>query len=68
VLAESEAQLAAGQIVPGEEVMCALDECIARLESRYTTGSRRLAAQQDKQGFNANEGGCTQNTQMIRHG
>jgi hypothetical protein len=43
-LAESEAQLAAGQIVDGEEVMRELDECIARLEVKHTAGPRRRAA------------------------
>jgi hypothetical protein len=32
-LAKSEAQLAAGEIVSGEEVMRELDECIVRLEA-----------------------------------
>jgi hypothetical protein len=34
-LAESEAQLAIGQIVPGDEIMQELDEAIARLEARH---------------------------------
>ena len=42
-LAESEAQLAAGQIVSGEEVMRELDECIARLEAKRTAAAHRRA-------------------------
>jgi len=34
-LRRSEAQLAAGQIVPGEEIMRELRESIARLESKH---------------------------------
>jgi hypothetical protein len=34
LLAESEAELAAGQLVSGEEVMRELDECIDRLEAK----------------------------------
>ena len=40
-LAESRAELAAGLTVPGEEVMRALYESIARLEARQTDGSAR---------------------------
>jgi hypothetical protein len=43
-LAESEAQLAAGQIVSGEEVMRELDESIARLEAKHAAEPRRRAA------------------------
>jgi hypothetical protein len=43
-LAESEAELANGQTVPGEEVMRELDECIARLEGRKAATSRRRPA------------------------
>jgi len=43
-LAESEAQLAAGQIVSGEEVMRELDECSARLEAKRTAGPHPKAA------------------------
>ena len=39
-LAESEAQLAAGQIVPGEEVL----ESIDRLEAKHPDKSRRRTA------------------------
>jgi len=43
-LARSDAQIAAGQIVPGDEVMRELDECIARMEARRSGGiSRRTA-------------------------
>ena len=44
-LAESEAQLAAGQIVSGEEVLRELDECIARLEAKRAARPRRRTAQ-----------------------
>jgi len=43
-LAESEAQLAAGQIVDGEDVMRELDECIAELEAKRSTKRHRRAA------------------------
>lgn len=36
-LARSEAQLATGQIVPGEDVMAELHEAIARLEAKTST-------------------------------
>ena len=42
-LAESEAQLAAGQIVNGDEVMRELDDCIARLEAKQAKQLRRKA-------------------------
>jgi hypothetical protein len=40
-LARSETQLAAGQIVSGEEIMRELDESIARLEAGRTDGPKR---------------------------
>jgi hypothetical protein len=43
-LAESEAQLAAGQIVDGEEVMRELDACITRLEAKQASRPQRKAA------------------------
>lgn len=43
-LAESEADLAAGRIVPGEEVMRELRESLARLEARAAGASQRKAA------------------------
>jgi len=43
-LTESEAQLAAGQIVDGEEVMRELDACIAELEAKPTAKPQRRAA------------------------
>jgi hypothetical protein len=43
-LAESEAQLAAGQTVPGAEVMRGLREGIARLEDKRAAASGRKAA------------------------
>jgi hypothetical protein len=42
-LVESEAQLAAGQIVDGDEVMRELDKCIAQLEAKQATGRHRKA-------------------------
>jgi hypothetical protein len=42
-LAESEAQLAAGQIVDGEDVMRELHECVAELEAKRTARPRRRA-------------------------
>jgi len=44
-LAESEAELAAGLTVPGDEVMRELYESIARLEARKTDGKARRVAQ-----------------------
>jgi predicted transcriptional regulator len=43
-LAESEAQLAAGQIVPGEEVMRELLENIERLKAKHADKLRRRTA------------------------
>jgi hypothetical protein len=43
-LAESEAQLAAGQIVPGAEVTRGLREGIARLEDKQAASGRKAAA------------------------
>ena len=43
-LAESDAQLAAGQIVDGEDVMRELDECITPLEAKRTAKLHRRAA------------------------
>ena len=43
-LAESEAQLAAGQIVDGADVMRELEERIARLEAKPTARLHRRAA------------------------
>jgi hypothetical protein len=43
-LAKSEAQLAAGEIVSGEEVMRELDECIVRLEAKQGAESNCRAA------------------------
>jgi len=40
-LARSEAQLAAGQIVSGEEIMRELDESSARLEARQAGARKR---------------------------
>lgn len=40
-IAESEAELAAGLTVPGDEVMRELYESIARLEARRTDGKHR---------------------------
>jgi hypothetical protein len=42
-LAKSEAQLAAGEIVDGAEVMHELDECIAELEARQADKPHRTA-------------------------
>jgi ribosomal protein L29 len=42
-LARSEAQLAAGQLVPGEEIMRELRESIARLEAKQAVKSERGA-------------------------
>ncbi len=42
-LAVSEAQLAARQIVDGDEVMRELDACIADLEAKQATGLHRKA-------------------------
>jgi hypothetical protein len=42
-LAESDAQLAAGQIVGGEDVMRELDECIAQLEAKRMARLHRRA-------------------------
>jgi predicted metalloprotease with PDZ domain len=42
-LAESEAQLAAGQTVPGDEIMRELHESIARLEANRADKPRRGA-------------------------
>jgi hypothetical protein len=44
-LARSEAQLAAGQLVPGEEIMRELHESIARLEAKQAVKSERGAVQ-----------------------
>jgi hypothetical protein len=44
-LAESEAQLAAGQIVAGDQVMRELDECVAQLEGRQKIKPNRRVAQ-----------------------
>ena len=43
-LAESEAQLAAGQIVSGDDVPRELDECIARLQGSPKTPRRRFSS------------------------
>ena len=42
-LARSEAQLAAGQLVPGEEIMRELRESIARLEAKQAVKAERGA-------------------------
>lgn len=44
VLAESEAQLAAGQTVPGEVVRQILRDSIARLEAKQVTTPRGVAS------------------------
>jgi hypothetical protein len=41
ILEESEAELAAGQTVPGEVVHRELQESIARLEAKAATGQRK---------------------------
>ena len=44
-LARSEAELAAGQIVSGDEVLRELDESIASMEAKHSSGtSRRTVA------------------------
>ncbi len=43
-LAASEAQLAAGQIVDGDEVMRELDACVAQLEAKQAGGHRKAIA------------------------
>ncbi len=43
-LAESEAELAAGQTVPGDEIMRELHESIARLEARQPPTPKRRAS------------------------
>jgi hypothetical protein len=45
-LAESEADLAAGRIVPGDEVMRDLTESLARLEARAAAKKARKNARQ----------------------
>jgi hypothetical protein len=40
-LARSEAELAAGQIVSGDEVLRELDESIARMDAKHSGGLRR---------------------------
>lgn len=44
VLAESEADLAAGRIVPGEVVLQDLRDSLARLEAKATRKRRRLGS------------------------
>ena len=43
-LDRSEAELAAGQIVPGDEVLRELDESIARMEAKRSGGAPRRTA------------------------
>jgi hypothetical protein len=43
-LARSEADLAAGRIVSGDEVLRELDESIARMEAKRRSGSNRRTA------------------------
>jgi hypothetical protein len=43
-LARSEAELAAGQIVSGDEVLRELDESIARMEAKRSGGTPRRTA------------------------
>lgn len=43
-LARSEAELAAGQIVSGDEALCELDESIARMEAKRSGGAPRRTA------------------------
>lgn len=45
VLAESEADLAAGRIVPGEVVMRDLQDCLARLEAKAAAKTARKTTQ-----------------------
>ena len=44
VLAESEADLAAGRVVPGDVIMGDLRNCLARLEAKAATKRAREAA------------------------
>lgn len=43
-LARSEAELAAGQIVSGDDVLCELDESIARMEAKRAGRTPRRTA------------------------